>query len=120
MAIFKKKKVLLVYENTEEASIAEKKLVAKGYLVNKGKSISEAIDITRDFVPDLIVVNTSDAVQEIQNFNSGIEKRYPQKIDLLNLLDLENYLKVSVNEHVAIKPINPDLLYHLVRLIIKN
>jgi len=118
--IFKKKKVLLVYENTEEAFVVEKKLIAKGYVVNKGHNITEALEITRNFIPDLIVVNTSNAIQEIQAFNSSIEKRYSQKIDLLNLLDLENYLKININEHVAIKPIHPDLLYHLVRLIIKN
>ncbi|MBL7884414.1 MAG: hypothetical protein JNL69_10130 [Bacteroidia bacterium] len=118
--LLKKKKVLLIYENEEESNTAEKYLANKGYKVGKVNSLDVAYEITIHFVPDLIVVNTQNPIQEIENFNKKVELEHNKKIDLLNIVDLESYLKISVNEHVAIKPVNPSLLYHLVRLIIKN
>jgi len=118
--LLKKKKVLLIYEDEQESSTAEKYLIDKGYKVDKVNSLDVAYEITINFVPDLIVVNTQNPIQEIEHFNKKVEQGHNKKIDLLNIVDLESYLKISVNEHVAIKPVNPSLLYHLVHLIIKN
>lgn len=110
----------MVYEDSNEVTNVVEKLTSKGYNVETTNSLTDALETTRDFLPDLIVLNTTNPIGDVELFNTNIEKRYSKKIDLLNLLDLENYLKVRINEHVAIKPVNPDLLFHLVHLIIKN
>lgn len=116
----KKKKVLLVYENAAEINAAEAYLCSKGYDTNKASDLNDAFQLALNFQPDVIVVNTQNIFPEIERFNKRIEQERKKKIELLNLVDIDSYLKISVNEHVAIKPVQPSLLYHLIRLMIKN
>jgi PleD family two-component response regulator len=116
----KKKKVLLVYENTAEINAVEEYLSSKGYDTNKAFDLKDAFQLALNFQPDVIVVNTKNIFPEIEQFNKQIEQEQKKKIELLNLVDIDAYLKISVNEHVAIKPVQPSLLHHLIRLMIKN
>ncbi len=116
----RRKKVLLVYENVTEMEEAEKYLINNGYQTSKANELENAFMSAIDMIPDLIVLNLSKNVHEIESFNKKVTTSIHKKVELLNIVDLDSYLRITVNEHVAIKPVKPGLLLHLVRLIAKN
>ncbi len=116
----RRKKILLVYENPTEMEEAEQYLNRNGYQTLKANELENAYLSAIDMVPDVIVLNISKEMNEIEIFNKKIATSIQKRIELLNIVDLDSYLKIKVNEHVAIKPVKPGLLLHLVRLIAKN
>ena len=116
----RKKKILLVYENPNEMEEAEQYLSTNGYQTIKANELENAYLSATNMAPDVIVLNISKEMNDIEVFNKKIATNIQKRIELLNIVDLDSYLKIKVNEHVAIKPVKPGLLLHLVRLIAKN
>lgn len=116
----RRKKILLVYENPNEMEEAEKYLSTNGYQTLKANELENAYLSAIDMAPDMIILNISKEMEEIEVFNKRIATNIQKRVELLNIVDLDSYLKIKVSEHVAIKPVKPGLLLHLVRLIAKN
>lgn len=96
-------KILLVFDNVKELDLLEKNLTRNGFEIFKSSNLKDALDKAKKRNPDLIVVNTSNAEQEIEQFGSTAEQKYAKRVLLPGGIALEDYLTLQTCEHVVIK-----------------
>lgn len=114
------KSVLLVFDDSKELEFIEANLTESGYQVLTSDNLKEALIVTENNTPDLIVVNIFDSKSSIQLFSQQIKTEKLKNTSLMCLIELEEYLKFSSSEHFVVKPVRPKLLLSLIRSVMNN
>lgn len=114
------KKVLLVFDNSQELDFIEANLEENGYLVTKADTLAGALVTAEKIIPDLIVVNTLDTEAELKEFNAKVKTERLKNVSILSLIELEDYLKSPNPQHFVIRPVRPKLLLSVIRSIMNH
>jgi DNA-binding response OmpR family regulator len=114
------KSVLLVFDESAELDFIDSNLCENGFLVYKSSNLNDALVVAEKKIPNLIVINTFDSEVEINRFTKQIKTERLKNVNLLSLIELEDYLKTSTKEHFVVKPVRPKLLLSLIRSVMNH
>lgn len=104
-------RILLVFENTKDLELLELNLTRNGFEIQKSGTLKDAITKIKNAVPDLIVINTTDAEKDIEAFSKQANMKYIKKTVSPSLVELEDYLTIQTREHVVIKGLSRNKAY---------
>ena len=114
------KSVLLIFDNLSEIDFIKTLLSENGYSVSISRTLEEGIDQLKKRTPNLTVINTIDSADQLQLSVDKIKALLPPHCNLLCLVELENYLKKTNDQHYFVKPTQaPEIIIKLDQKYIK-
>ncbi len=96
-------RILLIIENIKELGVLETNLTQNGFEIIKSPNLKDALIKLKEVAPNLIVINTADTEEAIEQFNKEVKKKYLKKTVLPSVIALEDYLAFQTLEHLVIK-----------------
>ncbi len=95
--------VLLVFDNAKELESAAIDLSRNGFETMKSGNLSDALNKVKNANPDLIVIKTSDAEKDIEQFRNHLKIGYFKKTLCPGVIRLDDYLHLQTTEHIIMR-----------------
>ena len=96
--------ILLIFDDIKELALLEDDLSRNGFQILKSSILKDALKKTEGTIPNLIVINTSDSENEIeQQLSKQTKTKYQKRKLFPGLIGLEGYLDLQTLEYTVIK-----------------